>query len=364
MTSLQDYADWQNLPTMFFDKAKKHGDAPFLWTKDPESKKFEPTSWQEAADQVSALARSLYEIGVRPGDRVLLVSENRTEWGIADLAIMCAGAMTVPAYTTNTEDDHLHILRNSGARGVIVSNRRLAERVLPAAHKAPKAEFVFATDLPGLSQELSVKVLHMDDVLDRGRENHQNIVEMAGQWGTGDTACIIYTSGTGGVPKGVMLSHRNILSNCEGAVNALKDLGLGNEVFLSFLPLSHSYEHMAGQFFPMTIGAEIYYAEGVEHLVNNMAEAKPTIMTAVPRLYESMRGRIERGIEQAGGAKAKLFRKALDLGLPVMVHLDGFSIVSLKLAMNSSMRALRFWREVQLAHRRSFRTRIENQIST
>ena len=110
------------------------------------------------------------------------------------------GAITVPAYTTNTEDDHLHILRNSGARGVIVSNRRLAERVLPAAHKAPKAEFVFAMDLPGLSQELSVKVLHMDDVLDWGRENHQNIVEMAGQWGTGDTACIIYTSGTTGIP--------------------------------------------------------------------------------------------------------------------------------------------------------------------
>lgn len=124
MTNLQDYADWQNLPSMFFKQAEKYGDAPFLWTKDGETDEFVPTSWNDAADQVRALARSLYKIGVRPGDRVLLVSENRTEWGIVDLAIMCVGALTVPAYTTNTERDHLHAIEDSGAGIAIISTKK------------------------------------------------------------------------------------------------------------------------------------------------------------------------------------------------------------------------------------------------
>jgi long-chain acyl-CoA synthetase len=129
-----------------------------------------------------------------------------------------------------------------------------------------------------------------------------------------DTACFIYTSGTGGVPKGVILSHGAILCNCMGAYHLLEQLGLGGDVFLSFLPLSHSYEHTAGQFFPISIGAEIYYATGVEQLLTNLAEARPTIMTAVPRLYESMYQRIRRGVEKQGGLKARLFDLALELG--------------------------------------------------
>ncbi len=181
--------NWPNLAAMFFDQVDRLGDRPFLWVK--RHGDYKSLSWGDTAARVTPLARGLLAQGVKPGDRVMLVSENRPAWLVSDLAIMSVGAITVPAYTTNTEDDHLHILRDSGARGVIVSNRRLAERVLPAAHIAPKVEFVVAMDLPELSQELSVKVLHMDDVLDRGRESHQNIVEMAGQWGTGDTACII-----------------------------------------------------------------------------------------------------------------------------------------------------------------------------
>ena len=129
-----------------------------------------------------------------------------------------------------------------------------------------------------------------------------------------DTAVIIYTSGTGGAPKGVMLPHRAILHNCRGAADVLEDLGLENNVFLSFLPLSHSYEYTAGQFFPISIGAQIYYAEGIDHLASNMAEARPTLMTAVPRLYESMHSRIMRGVEKSGGIKATLFATAVRLG--------------------------------------------------
>jgi long-chain acyl-CoA synthetase len=129
-----------------------------------------------------------------------------------------------------------------------------------------------------------------------------------------DVCCFIYTSGTGGVPKGVMLSHGNLLAHCRGAYRLLADYGLEQEVFLSFLPLSHSYEHTAGQFFPMSIGAEIYYAEGAEHLLANLAEVRPTIMTAVPRLYESMHQRIRRGVVKQGGLKRKLFEQAVTLG--------------------------------------------------
>jgi long-chain acyl-CoA synthetase len=130
----------------------------------------------------------------------------------------------------------------------------------------------------------------------------------------GDIACIIYTSGTGGVPKGVLLSHRNVLANCDGAYHLLEMLGLGDEVFLSFLPLSHSYEHTAGLMFPISIGAQIYFAEGADTLAANLVEVKPTIMTAVPRLYETMHQRIRRGIEREKGLKRTLFEKAVAVG--------------------------------------------------
>jgi long-chain acyl-CoA synthetase len=304
--------EWPNLAAMFYAQAGEHGDRPFLWEKSDGA--YKPLSWGETASRVSQLARGLQGLGVKPGDRVVLVSENRANWLIADVAVMTTGAVTTPAYVTNTEADHLHILEDSDAVGVIVSTKRLAERLLPAAHKADACRFVISMEPVEIAQALSFDLHTWDDILAKGADGDGNMVETANRWGPEDTACIIYTSGTGGKPKGVVLPHRALLHNIEGATDALEELGLGSEVFLSFLPLSHSYEHMAGQFFPISIGAEIYYAEGVEHLVTNMAEARPTIMTAVPRLYESMRARIERGIEAAGGAKEKMFRKAVALG--------------------------------------------------
>jgi len=304
--------DWPSLGAMFFDQAARLGDRPFLWAK--HGGDYQALSWGDTAARVTPLARGLLAQGIGKGDRVMLVSENRPAWLVADMAIMAIGAITVPAYTTNTSNDHLHILSDSGAKGAIVSTRKLAEQLLPAAQQSPDLEFVIAMDPPEMSQGLSVRVLHLDDVIEQGRQGHENIVEMAARADPHETACIIYTSGTGGLPKGVMLSHRNILSNCEGAIDRLEELGLGNEVFLSFLPLSHSYEHMAGQFFPMSIGAEIYYAQGVETLAANMLEARPTIMTAVPRLYETLHQRITMGVRKSGGAKEKLFNLAVELG--------------------------------------------------
>ena len=304
--------DWPNLVSMFFDRAREKGDRPFLWRKDADG--WHPTSWAQAARRAAALARSLADLGVQDGDRIGLVSESRPEWPIADIGIMAAGGITVPAYTTNGVRDHLHVLTDSGATGVVVSSRELAQRLIPAAIGAPSVRFVIAMEDPEIQQDPGVALLDWATLIDAHDGPADDVVARAEAMPRDRTACLIYTSGTGGVPKGVMLSHGAILSNCEGATKLLATLGLDDEVFLSFLPLSHSYEHMAGQFFPIRIGAQIYYASGIDRLSVNMAEAKPTIMTAVPRLYEVMHDRIRRGVKQAGGTKEKLFDRAVEIG--------------------------------------------------
>ena len=317
--------NWHNLAAMFFDQADRLGKKPFLWTK--KGGTYQPLSWNDTAARISILARGLLAQGLTRGDRIVLVSENRPAWLVADLAIISIGAITVPAYTTNTPSDHLHILNDSGARGAIVSNRKLTEKLLAAAIQSPNIEFFITMDPPEISQELEFNFLHLNDIIEKGRQCHDNIVEIAAQSTLDDTACIIYTSGTGGHPKGVMLSHRNLLSNCEGAHDCLIELGLNNEVFLSFLPLSHSYEHMVGHFFPMTIGAEIYYAQGIETLSANMVEASPTIMSAVPRLYETMHQRIIMGARNAGGLKEIMFNATLELGARQHQNPDGLGLI-------------------------------------
>jgi len=302
---------WPNLATMFFEQAATYREQPFLWKK--RDGVYESLTWSDANARAIALARGLISLGVEKGDRVVLVAENRPAWPIADIAIMATGAITTPAYTTNTPADHRHILSDSEAKGAIVSTEKLAEKVLAGADGLAHVEFVIVMeDMPAPAS--GPKVLRMADVLEIGQARHENISKMAEQLGREDTACIIYTSGTGGTPKGVMLHHGAILHNCAGATEALMDLGLEREVFLSFLPLSHSYEHTAGQFFPISIGAEIYYAEGVESLSANMVEAHPTIMTAVPRLYEVLHQKISTGVVKAGGLKQAMFERTLALG--------------------------------------------------
>ena len=303
---------------MFLGEAVRKGDRPFLWAKHDGS--YRATSWRETADAISALARGLRLLGLKPGERVALISENRPEWMIADLGIMAAGGITVPAYTTNTVDDHRHILANSGARIVIVSTNALASRALPAADQVTSIEHIVTID-PLTAGQVSHPEIHAwDDVIAVGRSAPDDVAETVERIGRDDVACLIYTSGTGGVPKGVMLSHANILANCRGAYLLLEAIGYGDEVFLCFLPLSHSYEHTAGMMFPISLGAEIYFAEGAETLAANLLEARPTIMTAVPRLYETMHQRLQRSMEREGGLKATLFKRALELGRKRLEH--------------------------------------------
>lgn len=305
-----DFNTATTLTRMFYEQVGALDDRPFLWQKIDGA--WQPTTWRETARQVDALAQGLAQRGLKPGDRVMIVSENRPEWLIADMAAMAIGAITVPAYTTNTVADHLHILNDSGAAAVVVSTRQLAKRVYAAAAQASETPFVVTIDDQALAQHSGVDTVKwvqlIHDGLPHGRPTYWESAE------SDETACIIYTSGTGGAPKGVMLSHRNVLANCMGAFDVLETLGLGDEVFLSFLPLSHSYEHSAGQFFPMSIGAQIYYAEGLDKLSDNFLEVRPTITTAVPRLFEFMRNRILRAMDKQTGMKVKLFHKAVELG--------------------------------------------------
>jgi long-chain acyl-CoA synthetase len=307
-----DYKTCPSLAAMFFAEAARRGDAPFLWAK--RGGAYAALSWRQAAEQIGALSRGLRDLGIARGDRVALIAENRPEWVIADFAIMAAGAVTVPSYTTNTIDDHRHVLSNSGARAVIVSTPALTQRVMPAADQITDIENIITIE-PLVGGQLSHAEIHRwDDVLARGTALADDVADAVAQARRDDTACLIYTSGTGGVPKGVMLTHANILANCHGAYEILKALGLGNEVFLCFLPLSHSYEHTAGLMFPVSLGAQIYFAEGADTLAVNMVEARPTIMTAVPRLYETMHQRILRGMERQSAFRTKLFTRALALG--------------------------------------------------
>ena len=294
-----DAQNWPNLVAMFYELVEKRGEHPFLWAK--RDGQFRPLSWREVASQVTELAKGLQSLGVKDGERVVLVSENRPEWLIADMAIMAAGGVTVPAYTTNTVDDHRHIVENSQAVGMIISTPKLAEKALQAGHLSDLTHFAITMEDMELQQSLNLEVMNWQAALNRAHQSHTNIAEGATRFDKYDTACIIYTSGTGGTPKGVMLSHAAIMHNLRGATKVLEKLGLAQERFLSFLPLSHSYEHTAGQFWPMSLGADIYYAESADQLLNNMAEVKPTIMMAVPRLYEMMHQRITRGVSKQGG---------------------------------------------------------------
>ena len=301
-----------NLVTMFLARARENGDKPFLWTK--RSGTWKAISYNEAARQVASLADSLKRIGLKSGDRVMLVSENRPEWLIADLGIMAAGCVTVPTYTTNTTRDHQHILANSGASAVIVSTQKLAKILLPAVLFASDCHHVISIDdiITGQSPDVA-QFHHWDQLVSGGADIGALEQQMAGI-GRNDLACLIYTSGTGGAPRGVMQHHGMILHNVEGCIDIIaNDFGWDDEIFLSFLPASHAYEHTGGQHFPVAIGGQIYYAESLEKLAANIEEVRPTIMVVVPRLFEMLRAKIMKQVEKDGGLPAYLMSRALSI---------------------------------------------------
>ena len=313
MAEARQLEHFPNIIAMFLARAEQKGDAPFLWAK--REGEWRVTSWREAARQVSALATGLKSIGLERGDRVALVSENRPEWLIADLGIMAAGCVTVPTYTTNTTRDHAHILENSGARAVIVSNQKLAKNLVPAVLMANNCHHIIGIDDIRVDQTPDwVNVSRWSDLI-AGDGDIEGLKRDIANVGRDDLACLIYTSGTGGAPRGVQQHHGALLHNVEGCTDIIStDFGWDDEVFLSFLPASHAYEHTGGQMFPIALGAQIYYAESLEKLAANIDEVQPTIMVVVPRLFEMLRTRIMKAIEGRGGVAKYLLRRALEIG--------------------------------------------------
>jgi|TARA_B110000444_G_scaffold254580_1_gene287352 long-chain acyl-CoA synthetase len=298
---------------MFFEKSKEMKDKPYLWKKN--NNKFESLSWEEIELSVKSVARSLIGLGILKGDRVIILSENRPEWQIADLAIMSIGAITVPVYTTSTTADYSHVINHSGARCMIISSHELCVKALPALESSSNCKNIIKIDADSQSYNNPVNILHWDDLNKNNEDTNYDFHEEIKSIKRTDTACIIYTSGTGGNPKGVMLSHGAMLSNCAGAKILLKNLleGMEEIKFLSWLPLSHSYEHTL-QFFTLGIGAQVYYSEGIDKLVVNMGEVSPHFMTAVPRFYDSLHTRISQGLKNQGKLSQNLFSATLRLG--------------------------------------------------
>ena len=304
-----NFDNFDSIVSLFEYQAENLSTKPYLWKKN--NKEFDFLTWDKVKSMVDQIAKSLSSLGILEGDRVIILSENRPEWQISDLAIMSIGAITVPMYTTSTSDDYLHILKHSGARCAIVSNNDLMKKILPAIEESQVCQNVIKIDNDNMTYKEIVNITSWDTILSETFDLEKKINNIK----RSDTACIIYTSGTGGNPKGVMLSHGAMLRNCTGADELLKNLtrDMDEIKYLSWLPLSHSYEHTL-QFFQMGQGAQIYYAESIDKLVSNMAEVSPHFMTAVPRFYDSLHTRISQGLKSQSKIKQKLFQLTLELG--------------------------------------------------
>ena len=334
---LADFDTYNSLVAMFLDRAATRGDQPFLSVK--HDGEWRAISWRETAERVCLLAEGLLGLGLEPGDRVMLVSENRPEWCIADLAIMAAGLVTVPTYTTNTERDHLHILENSAAKAVIVSTAKLAKPLLSAVFRT-ECEHVIGIE-PLRTAQAGRVAFHEWNALLAGDAAAARAAVDARQAAVkrSDLACLIYTSGTGGAPRGVMLHHGSIITNVAGAARVIaEDFGWGDERFLSFLPLSHAYEHSGGQFLPIGLAAEIWYAESLEKLAANIEESRPTIMVVVPRLFEVLRTRIMRQIEKQGKVANYLMGRAMNIGEGRLTRADRLFDKPMNLILDRTLR--------------------------
>ena len=307
------YIEDANLPAAFFTNVEGGGDSKLLFEKvDGE---WRGHSWHSVADDVRRLASVLVNCGVEAGDRVMVSAENRPEWAIADLAIMSIGGIVVPAYTTNTEDDHHFIMDHSGSTVVITSGGMLATRLALAANRVPSVHtMIVMNDTFTAPDGFRPNLHHWRAAIDATEALADLDTRIAAQR-PDDVCCFIYTSGTGGRPKGVMLTHRSIQANITAAIELLREGNVvDNQRFLSLLPLSHSYEHTAGMHLPFQIKAEVWYCESTDQIANNLVEVSPTLMTAVPRLYEVLHDRIMRGVRAKGGLSEKLFMAAVRLG--------------------------------------------------
>jgi len=298
----------KSLIELYFNKSReKSRDDFFLsWLKPNYNNLY---TWGEISDKILTLSKKIEEV-IKNQDRCLLLSENRPEWLISDLAIMNAGGISVPIFTTYADSDYKYILEDCKPSVIIVSNQTQFDKIKNYLNSEIKLIISF--------EKINYSSLIFEEIFKD--INHLNFKENK-TISRNSIACIIYTSGTSGNPKGVMLSHGGILSNCEGALDVLKPITGDNEiVFLTWLPLSHSYEHTV-QFIQILLGAKIYYAESLDKLIPNMNIAKPTIMTAVPRFYQNLFNKINLNFKTQKGLKKILINKTIELGIKKLNNL-------------------------------------------
>jgi len=303
-----------NLLELFSHQAEKQNkESIFLQWLNPNNKK--SYTWGETQKNILKLSKIIRE-NIKEGDRCLLVSENRPEWFVSDMAIMLSGGITVPAYTTYTEDDYKYLIEDCEPSLLIVSNNELLKKINNTINEKRFIKKVITLDevnnvihdldIINKDKYLDYNLILKNDLLDEDKIQNEKLKRTS-------PACIIYTSGTGGNPKGVILSHGGILNNLVGACEIMRPLFNSRPVFLTWLPLSHSYEHCV-QFAQIAVGAKVFYAEKIEKLLENISEAKPTIMTAVPRFYQNLYNKININLKKQTGFKAKLIEETLRLG--------------------------------------------------
>ncbi len=302
-------SNFNSLTELFFYQASKQNkNSIFLeWLNPKNKKKF---TWGETSKNINKVAKILKE-NIISGERCLLVSENRPEWLISDLAVMLANGITVPAYTTYTEKDYKYLIEDCQPSIIILSNNEMHNKLKNIIQEKNFIKKIITFEKVS-DADYNNKYLYFDDIIKNESKENYDIKNL--ELKRSSPACIIYTSGTGGNPKGVILSHGGILNNCEGACDEiLKPLIKTKSIFLTWLPLSHSYEHTV-QFVQIAIGAKVFYAEKIEKLLDNISEAKPTIMTAVPRFYQNLYNKININMKKQTGLKAKLITATIFLG--------------------------------------------------
>jgi len=297
------------LNKLFFDAISQYNRPDALQVKSAGA--YRPISHSEVAGRVRHAARGLQSLGVRRGDRVAILSENRPEWALADYASLTAGLTDVPIYPTLPADQIAYILKDSGAVAIFVSDRAQAEKVKEIRGQLPALRTVIGFgDIPALTN-MSIAELEKRGAQGETAETNARYRAEALSVKPDDIATIIYTSGTTGEPKGVMLSHDNIYSNVAATRTAIPFDG--RDVALSFLPLSHIFERMGGHYMMWATGTSIAYAESIDTVPINMQEARPTIVLSVPRLYEKMYARILETALTGGFIKKKIFFWACDV---------------------------------------------------
>ena len=295
-----------NLIELFVNQANKQNKKDiFLEWLNPSNKK--TYTWEQTEKNILKLSKVIKE-NIKEGDRCLLVSENRPEWFVCDLAIMVAGGIPVPAYTTYMEGDYKYLIEDCEPSLVIVSNNEMLKKLNNSINEKDFIKKVITLDeIDKVTNNLNL--INKEKYLDFNLIIENNLLEEDkienNKLNRKSPACIIYTSGTGGNPKGVILSRGGILNNVEGSCGIIKPLFNSRPVFLTWLPLSHSYEHCV-QFVQIAVGAKVFYAEKIEKLLDNISEAKPTLMTAVPRFYQNLYNKININLKKTNGFKSKI----------------------------------------------------------